>query len=120
MRKIHALTCAAALMASPVWADLVPLSQEEFNQQVIGKTMHALSTINPGAKYVVQLQDGGRAVVSSSFNDVGTWRPYEAAGYCVLWNKLGPPERCFKVVKTDGKLATVDTAGKVTTTFEMR
>lgn len=74
----------------------------------------------PDKKFIVQLQDGGWAVVSSSFNDVGRWRPFDVAGYCVQWNKLGPPERCFRVVKADGKLATVDPGGKVTATFEMR
>lgn len=120
MQNIHFLSCAAMLAGASAWAEPVLFTQEEFDRQVVGKTMHAVPLSNARQTFVVQLQEGGRAVVSSSFNDVGRWRPYQVAGYCVLWNKLGPPERCYTVVKVDGKLGTVDTAGNVTSTFELR
>lgn len=121
MRTMPVLMCAAALGGGPAWAETVPLTQEEFDQQIIGKVMHAVPLADANQTFIVKLQEGGRAVVSSSFNDVGRWRPFEVAGYCLLWNKIGPPERCYRVARVDGKLAVTDpVTGKASSMIEMR
>ncbi|RYF34996.1 MAG: hypothetical protein EOO26_02430 [Comamonadaceae bacterium] len=122
MRSTRVLTCAAvALASSAAWAEMVPLTQQEFDEQIVDKTMHAVPVSDPNRKFIVNLEKGGRAVVSSSYNDVGRWRPVDVAGYCTVWNKQAPTERCNKVVRVDGKLATVDLAtGTVTATIDMR
>jgi len=97
------VTCAAAQDA--------PLSAEEFNSLIVNKTFRA-KTLS-GKTYDVQLREGGSAVVSVDYNDVGRWRPNGPGGYCTSWNKQTLTETCYVVARREGKLAVISADGKL-------
>lgn len=102
---------AAGLGATCAFAQDTPLSTEEFNSLIVNKTFRA-KTVN-GKTYDVQLKEGGYAVVSVDYNDVGRWRPNGPGGYCTSWNKQTMTENCYVVARREGKLAIISADGKV-------
>jgi len=120
--RARPLLLLAGMLASAVAvAQPVLLSKDEFLREIVGKSMYVASTAN-SQNFLLELQDGGKAIVSRSYNDIGTWRMADdTGGYCVTWNKLAPAERCNKMARRDGKLVAMDAAGKeVTATVEVR
>ncbi|MGR4871377.1 hypothetical protein ACIPRI_21240 [Variovorax sp. LARHSF232] len=110
MKLMVALACAGcAGCATSALAQEGPLTAEEFNTLIVNKTFRA-KTIN-GKTYDVQLKEGGYAVVSVDYNDVGRWRPNGPGGYCTSWNKQTLTESCNVIVRREGKLAVLSANG---------
>ncbi|HSV58736.1 MAG TPA: hypothetical protein VLJ19_07565 [Variovorax sp.] len=102
---------AVGLGATCVLAQDTLLTAEEFNSLIVNKTFRA-KAVN-GKTYDVQLREGGSAVVSVDYNDVGRWRPNGPSGYCTSWNKQTMTENCYVIARREGKLAVLSADGKV-------
>ena len=89
----------------------VPISEQEFQSALVNKTL--LLRGADGKDYGLRLEEGGRAVVSLTFNDVGRWRSTGPGAYCVRWNKAALDERCGYVMRLEGKLAIRQSNGTV-------
>ncbi len=88
-----------------------PISDQEFQSGIVNKSL--LLKGADGKDYGLRLEDGGRAVVSLAFNDVGRWRPNGPGAYCVRWNKFPMDERCAYVTRREGRLAIMQANGTV-------
>ena len=86
-----------------------PISDQEFHSSIVNKSVTFRGA--DGKDYRLRLEDGGRAVVSLGFNDVGRWWSTGPGAYCLIWNKLPMNERCAYILRRDGKLAFMTNAG---------
>lgn len=101
---------AAPATAASAPAD-PPISEQEFQSGIVNKSL--LLKGADGKDYGLRLEDGGRAVVSLGFNDVGRWRTNGPGAYCVRWNKIPLDERCAYIMRREGKLAIRQSNGTV-------
>lgn len=79
-----------------------PISEQEFQSGIVNKLLQVKGT--DGKDYKLRFEDGGRAVVSLGYNDVGQWRSNGPGAYCVRWNKNPMDERCAYVTRREDKL----------------
>ena len=100
--SVALLVLGSALGASGASAQDSPLTAEEFQSMIVGKSM--LWKLDDGKTYEMELAQGGKATISGSYNDVGKWRGDGPNGYCTSWNKRPLNEACVKVVKREGVL----------------
>jgi len=107
---VHAQAPAAPATSAGAPAD-PPISEQEFQSGIVNKSL--LLKGADGKDYGLRLEDGGRAVVSLAFNDVGRWRSNGPGAYCVRWNKFPMDERCSYVMRREGKLAIMQSNGTV-------
>ena len=98
---------AAMAQDAPPAAD-VALTAQEF-QAFVAKPFR--SQTPSGKVYHLDLQPGGKAVISNDYNDVGVWRSDGDNGYCTRWNKQRADEKCYRVVKRAGRHAAVAADG---------
>jgi len=111
--KLPASLLAIALTVTTglCWANDVPLTDEEINTTLVGKTVHW--KLDDGKTYQVELAEGGKATVSGPYNDVGKWRLHSPGGYCTSWNKQTLSEACVKIIRRDGALVSLRPDGSV-------
>ena len=88
-----------------------PISEEEFRSSIVDKSL--LLKGADGKDYRLRLEEGGRAVISIGFNDVGRWRPNGQGGYCLRWNKAPLDGRCAYFMRQESKLAIRQANGTV-------
>ncbi|MDM0115692.1 hypothetical protein QTI66_26315 [Variovorax sp. J22R133] len=101
----HLIAVALALGAGHAWANDVPLSNDQIQSDIIGKTI--VWKLDDGKNYELQLAPGGKATVSGPYNDVGTWRMNGEGSYCTRWNKQTLAENCVQIVRRDGALTSL-------------
>lgn len=92
----------SVIAAGDAWAQDVPLTTEEFQSLMVGKSIRW--KLDDGAIGEMELSPGGKATISGFYNDVGKWRANGHDGYCTTWNKRPMNESCIKVVKRNGIL----------------
>jgi len=109
-----AAEAAMAQDAAPPATD-VPLTAQEF-QAFVAKPFRSLPP--SGKVFHVELQPGGKAVISNDYNDVGTWRTEADNGYCLRWNKQRFDEKCYRMVKRAGRLAMLGVDGVLVSWIE--
>ena len=88
----------------------VPLTDEEFQSTIVGKTVRW--NLDDGKTYDVELAPSGKAIVSGPYNDVGKWRVFSPGGYCTSWNKQPVTEGCVAIVRRDGALTALRPDGR--------
>lgn len=98
-------------LGAAVQAQDAPLSNDDFKARIVGQKVRVQS-IPANLIYDAQFHDGGRAVIAKAYNDVGRWRAHDPAGYCTIWNKQAPEEKCYVLMQREGRLAIHDAAGK--------
>lgn len=92
----------SVIAAGDAWAQDVPLTAEEFQSLMVGKSMRW--KLDDGAIGEMELSPGGKATISGFYNDVGKWRASGHDGYCTTWNKRPMNESCIRVIKRNGTL----------------
>ncbi len=118
MRISNTWMAAFALAASSISpllhaqdATLTPL---EIQSAWVGKTVVAL--ISGGKTIEMQLKPDGRAELSGSLSDAGTWRLSEQ-GYCATWKKIrAGQERCFTVIRKGAEIQVINLDGSLNST----
>ena len=111
--KLRAIWIAIGLAigAGHAWAQDVPLTDEEFQSLIVGKTLRW--HLDDGKFYEVQLAPGGKSTVSGAYNDVGKWRGNGPGAYCNSWNKQTLTENCVQIARRDGALIALRPNGTV-------
>lgn len=105
------IAVGTALGTGPSWSQDVPLTGEEFQSIIVGKTVRW--SLDDGKTYELEIAQDGKATVSGPYNDVGKWRAYGPAGYCTTWNKQPMAEACITIIRRDGTLTALRPNGSL-------
>jgi len=93
-----------------------PVTGKEIQEKWTGKELSGTSA--NGAKAYMKFEaDGKVSITAGSFNDTGTWRPWDS-GYCTTWVTIrAGQERCFTVTRKGSALKVANPDGSLSGYF---